>query len=60
MINSGLYGDMSMLQDYPIANNAGQILLFQMLMFWAMLIMLNLLIGPFQNDKHQLLSSNAC
>ena len=36
MINSGLYGDMSILQ--PIADNAGQILLFQMLMFWSVML----------------------
>ena len=44
MITSGLYAHSNILDEFPM-NNPGQVLLFQMLMFWAMLIMLNLLIG---------------
>ena len=44
MVNNGLYGEISIVQEFTVAN-AGQIILFQVLMFWACLIMLNLLIG---------------
>ena len=56
MITSGVYGFSDIVEEIPMAS-LSQVLLFQMLMFWAMLIMLNLLIAimnsAYENVKKQ-------